>query len=776
MNAFDNLQRVQRNVARMRDNGFPDDQIDEYLSSEGYDYDSFMQASTRAAALGGAKPADVGFGGRALNSAMFNFGDELAGLYRNSRMSELPGLAGAFGTTVDRMFGFDAPAKEGTTYAQEVAAARMGQDEYQRLYPGRAIAADLTGAIAPAIASGGSTLVGRGGAQALASAAAQTTARATPSAVSAGLRAAGVGGVTGAASGAGAGEDLRGRLTGAGSAGVLGAGFGGAFGASLQGFTNWMARRNIPAQAQRYFLNLINEEGRSVDDVMDEIIQRESIGVGDNLVADVMGPAFRSEMSGVANQSAELKEALTNTLNQRGRAQGQRIREAASAATGGRVQNTAREAANRLVQARAEADPLYAQFRSRQPFVNDPVLGELVAERPALVEGLNAAQKSLLNRGTRDASRVEPQDVVTGLTLGADNVLTPTMGREYLSTLTPTALDRLVKRTNVASDASNPVLTQTQRDVARDTMAARGDLLGRIDKLAPEYAQARQIYAGAKEYGDMARSGRQFLDADTEAAEALLRARPEASVAGQQAFGEGVLDALGQKIGASEGVAGRVNSAVNRVATPQYLDRLTEAFPQARGAPVNRFVQQLDALAQQTATRNQFLGGMTRRATGSRVNEDAALQATAGELSSGFFQGNALPFIAGAATRSARQGADDALMAERRAAGPMFSAVGRENIAPLLENVTRTRAIDTARDAALRTAPGRVGGGAAMPTMEATRASQAFDINRDTSVSPERENAARSIEKLNRWIADPNTPPEERARFEVQRNQLRLML
>ena len=765
--------------------GIPVAVVEEGLSAQGYSLATLNTAVARLNQLGGAQPADVGFGGRALGSALFNFGDEALAGIRASGMRDVPGLPGAVAGLADQVFYGGQRGVPGN-YQGELAAARMGLDEYARQNPRSALAADVTGALLPAVASGGAALAGRTGAQALAQASAQTAARAAPTALGVGGRAALIGAAEGALSGAGQGEDLRGRLIGAGTGAAGGAIIGGTLGAGTQALSNWMSRRNIPAQAQRYYLNLLNEEGRSVDDVMAEIMQRESIGVGDNIVADVMGPAFRSEMSGVAQQDATLRRELTDFLNDRGRGQADQLRGALSQATGGRVTNTAREAANRMVRARDLTKPMYESFRRSAPFVDDPGLGEAVATRPGLQAALTTAQRNLLDEtGRPDISHFDVGQEVTGLTLDdATRQLTPQMRDVYRSTLTPTALQQVIQETGGAvNDISNPTLTSAQKNAARATLGARNALLSRLQELADAgdarakaYIDANRIFASEAEYGDMARAGRQFLDADSETAETLLRMRPEASATGQQAFGEGALDALSQRLAGAQNVAGRVNSAVNRAADDRSIQRLTEAFPEMRGAPYQNFVQQLDALAQQTSTRNQFLGGMTRRSTGSRVGEDAALQATSGELSSGFFQGNALPFIAGAATRGMRQGAADALQAERRAAAPLFSAVGSRNIAPLLQDVARTRAIDTSHDAFTRNAPGLAGGGAAGAALQNTGAAEQFGISRDTSVGPRREDVLRGIEQRERFINDPNTPPEERAQLEQQRDRLRLLL
>lgn len=757
--ALSNFQRIKRNVIRIQQQGGTDDDIEQYLAGEGYDGDSFLQANERVKAIGNAEVPNVGFLGRAASSAAFNFGDEIAAGV--SRLADY--------MTLDDEFAARQP-----TYDQRLAANRMGLDEYARQNPGKAIAADITGALLPAVASGGAALVGRGGAQAIAQAAGQTSMRAAPTMLQSGYQGLKWGAAEGALSGIGQGEGLQGRAVGGLTGGTAGAVMGGTIGGGTQGLMNWMAGKNIPAQAQRYYLNLINEGGASVDDVMAELAKREAIGVGDNITADVMGPSFRARMTSDARNNPQLRNPLEEMLDTRARGQAERLRGSLSEATGGQVTNTAREAAQRLERARAEVAPLYDQFRSREPFVNDPELTEVVTQRPALSSALSATQQSLLNRGVRDPSGVRTVETPFPYPSVDGAPMPPVRSTE--SQFTPVALDRLVKRTNVASDAANPTLTQAQRDVARDTLKARSALLDRIDTLAPEYGQARQIFASAKEYGDQARAGRQFLDADTETAEALLGARRDASQMGQMAFGEGTLDSLGQRLGRSQTVAGRINSAVNRVADTQAMSRLREAYPGMSDEAYERLVQQMDALAQQTSTRNQAKGAFQQQATHPLFNEDAAARLTSGEFSSGLFQGNPQPVVAGMFTRGLRQADEAAQQATREAAAPFYLAQGSRNIAPIMQDLARTRARDTAQDAAMLRAPGLASGGVAGATMQNTSIPEQFGIAEDTAVGPRREDVLRGIEQRERFINDPNTSPEDRALFEQQRDRLRLML
>lgn len=787
---------LQAEVDRLLRAGIREDIIEEGLSQEGYTLDSLNTAASRVGQLGASKPADVGFGGRALGSALFNFGDEVVAGYRNSRMSALEGVPGGALVSVvpriiDAAFYGGERTPENATYESELAAARMGLDEYARQNPGKALAADVTGALAPAVVSGGAALAGRGGAQALAQASAQTSMRAAPTMLQSGYQGAKWGAIEGGLSGIGQGEGLQGRAVGGLTGATGGAAIGGSVGAGMQGFMNWMAGKNIPAQAQRYLLNLINEGGASVDDVVAELSKREAIGVGDNIVADVMGPSFRARMTSDARNNPQLRNPLEELLDTRARAQPERLRNALSAATGGQVRDTAQEAANRMVVSRAEADPLYERFRNSAPFVNDPAFGADYFERPGMMGVLNEAQVRLA-RGSRtpDPSFVTPRTEVRGLDFDeVTRQLVPREEKVYDSLITPRVLQQSIQDLGVAGSAMrSPSANISEMNDAASYLGARQALVARLEELAAagdqrakDYIEANRVFAQGKEYEDFAEAGRQFLDADSKTAARLRRERAEASPEGKTAFGEGVLDMLGQRLDRSQNVAGRINSAVNRVADAPAMQRLGEAFPAMRGNPLDpsnpaaRFAQQMDALAQQTSTRNQAKGAFQQQATHPLFNKDTAANFTSGEFSSGLNL-NPLPAITGALTRGMRQADEAAEQAVRAEAAPFFLAQGSRNIAPMLQDVARTRAIDTAKDAAMLRTPGLASGGAAGAVMQSSSIPEQFGIAEDTAIGPRREDVLRGIEQRERFINDPNTAPEDRALFEQQRDRLRLLL
>jgi hypothetical protein len=276
----------------------------------------------------------------------------------------------------------------------------------------------------------------------------------------------------------------------------------------------------------------------------------------------------------------------------------------------------------------------------------------------------------------------------------------------------------------------------------------------------------------------MAQLGRGFMSADSDTAEIALREALGASQTGKQGFREGTLDALGGRLARSENVAGRINQATPRITDKQAMDRLLDAFPNLRGQPYEKLVQQLDALAQQSSTRNQFQGRQTRGATGSAVSEDAATQFTAGELASGLFQQNFIPGITGAAVRGVRGAANEASQETRAAAAPFFLAQGSRNIEPFFDELARQRARDVSSDALARNVPGLAGGGVASATLGSNvrGLTEQLGVGQDDAVGPDRADAIRGIEQRERLIRDPNTTPEERQKLIEQQARLRQLV
>ncbi|MFN7829803.1 MAG: hypothetical protein ACK5NX_01235 [Armatimonadota bacterium] len=814
MTPAERVKKLQSVVDNALASGIDPDIVEEGLAQEGYTLSSLSQAVQRVNSLGGSAPAEVGFGGRALNSALFNFGDEIAGRYRASRMSELPGLAGGFGTLVDRAFGFDAPAEEGTTYDREVAAARMGQDEYARQYPGRALAADVTGAAVPALATFGAaapSIAGRTSPAAIAAANAARTAPAVPSLVGQAARAGGVGMAQGALGGFGAGE---GGAAEQALSTATGAAFGLGFGAGIplatrggQAATGLVGRtavgrgvRNAASavtggmirNADEYATQRARQEGlqkfsemvasgnASLDDFREAIVRLEALGIDDSILADIAGPAMRSNMRGAANLNAEVRGNVAAMLDQRAARQGDRVRDVLENATGERPgQRSAFNARTWQEALNQEADPLLNS--ALRPPGGSPYVGD-DPRIAALFQNQSGAVPEALRRTLAiDAQRTAPQFPGQG---PFTNPLNPQQ-RSIIMNANLAENTRETLGTMQQSAANNLVGEGADPQRARALGEAYGEFSSALrGVLPPSYGVGLDTRAAGYTADEFAGLGREFLDAKgNRPAEILAEvAKREAdqmaglppalrpNPVGPAQFREGVMDSINERIlgrerlGAGEG--GRVDQVVPSVSDALTSRGLRDVFPRLNDPAVaERYGQQLGALTQQSQTRNAFLGGQNRVS----VLDPTDPAFTGGQASSVLQNANFLPFFTAKAAEAINKGQKTAQAEAVNAIGDVWTRQGSRQLNPFFDEVARQR-IAAEQAGRLAEAVGSgLGGAAGSATGRAVG-------DKDTSVGPARADVLRGIEQRQRLIEDPNTPPAERENLIRQQARMRALI
>lgn len=817
MNAAQQAEKVrqlQATAQRLLDSGINPALVEEGLAQEGYTMSSLNTAVSRLDALGGSQPSSPGFAGRATGSALFNFGDELAALYRNSRMSELPGLAGAFGTGVDRLFGFDAPAEKGTTYERELAAARMGMDEYARQNPGKAIAADVTGGLLPAVATMGGSLAPNVMArtpQALQAARAATQAPVASSVASNMLRGSAWGGAQGGVAGVGAGEGGASERAFSGASGaaggvLFGAGIPGGLAAARgtkrfaegtqagQGMRNAASRvtggmirdadEYAAARARQDGLERFNrwlgEGDVSLDSLDQEVARLQSLGIDDTILADIAGPAYRSLMRGASNLSPATREGVETFLNQRAARQGERVRDVLGEATG--VRPSPRIAGQTMDWNQAlqqEADPLLNTIRQNGGVANvgdDPVMRDIFTRRPArqyldrAIASSEGRADSLVGEGWQDATRV-----------ALDKTGKPVLTQEQQLLLSPGTVEEV--RRFIGEDVANATGTGMGKAPAgtANTQALYGDIQRRMGELYPDYVQGLATRKAGYDFEEAAQAGREFPQMSPWDQEKLLRELAQETDAARalspelapnavrpQAFREGFMSGIDERLAARENV-GAAEGGLARQAVPAVSDMLTQrnlqrVFPDMGDQAQGRLGEQLAALTRQSQSRNAFLGGMNRIS----VLDPADPAFTAGQATSGV-GGNFQPWIADRLAKSIEQGRRSREIDAIRALEADWTRAGPAAIRQFTDELAGQRVATEARGGADK-ALGSIAGGAA-----GAAAGRAVG-DKDTSVGPRREDVLRGIEQRERFINDPNTTPEDRALFEQQRDRLRLLL
>ena len=793
----ENLRRIQANVKRAKDAGWSREQIDAYVQQEGYSPDQYRSASRNLAALGGAKPADVGFGGRAASSALFNFGDEALGAIRAYGLDKLPGMGGAVAGLANQAFAGGRPTGTGN-YQGEVAAARMGLDEYARQNPGMALAADVTGALVPAAATFGASMApttALRGAQGIAAARAATTVPQATGLMTRAARAGAVGAAEGGVAGFGAGEggareQAFSTLQGAG----LGLGFGAGLPVLARGgqavgdvvgnsgvgrgvrnaassLTGGFVRDADTAAADRArreglerFNRWLGEGELSLENLQDEVARLEALGIDDTVLADVAGPAFRSLQRGAANKSATTRTNVEDALNQRAARQGERVRDVLGEATGVRPSPQFAARANEWQTAlNAEADPLLNTIRGGVDNIgDDPVMQEIFS-RPQAQAYLNRLMQSSEagNAPIRNQGWVEVEDA-------AGDALNENQKRLVLSPDTAERVRRFIGEDTQAATAASggkPPAGQEYTD------QLYGALRNRMGEMFPDYAQGLDLRRAGNEFVEASEAGFQFPNIDPFAREAALRQLREQQARGStapQAFREGYMGQLDERIAAREraggAAGGRIDQAVPAISDMVTMRSLGQVFPDMDAVAQQRLGEQLAALTRQSQTRNAFLGGMNRIS----VLDPADPAFTAGQATSAVQQANLAPWISDQVAKAFREGKSTRELEAIGALSEDWMRTGSRQINPFFDELARQRVATEAAGARGGAAGAAAGGAMGIVGPEKTAP--------DTAIGLERADVERGIQQRERLLADPNTPANERARLEMQVARLRQML
>jgi hypothetical protein len=509
--AFNNFNRVANNVMLAQQNGVGDSEIEAYLQTEGYSPERFVQAYQNAQKSGG-KISEAGFGTTALNSLLFNFGDEA-------------------------LAAFNAARGKGT-YEQNLASYNMALDEYSRQYPGRALGAEVLGAAAPVIATLGAGALPRagvaGGSQAARLAA--PAARTIPMLARA-KQAAKVGTVSGAVSGAGAaqpGERATGAVVGGLTGLVVGPGavvfvdkagkpvlryVGGKIMSSLPGGAARAAsaeEAKLAQSAMDKFNAELSASGFTPTQAYQLIARAEAAGAPRPQLPDVIRQlqALRNQ---AASQSGRAGQDTLDILRERQKLQPAMLAQSASRESGTWLTDVPLANQTGRAATRQVVDPIYDALRARPNFSNDQ-LALMFQNRAGMKEAFDAVKRNMTNEGYTFQSDYEK---------GIFN---------------PNELNEIAKYMGSASKALSK---QFDQPGAQPAKFALDDALNALDEQAskdiPEWLPARAEFKKGMDIIDARELGTGFLDATpADAAERLAKINklsPEA----QQGFKESIL-------------------------------------------------------------------------------------------------------------------------------------------------------------------------------------------------------------------------------------------
>ena len=376
-----NIERVQKNVKTLQDQGQSPDIVASYLKSEGFSVTRYEQAIKNATKVGGA-PIPSTIAGPFLQGLTFNTADEIEAAFRAGAIS-------------------------GPQYEQMLSRVRAGLKEYEEKYPTRATLAEIGGGLAPVAAALGATyLTGAAATPALEATTAkmaQTVAQKAPSLLGQIGRGSLYGGASGVASGVGGAEGgLPSRVTG----GLLGGGLGLGIGAAAPAVSTVVAPvgRKIanvltgtPAptaetKAQELIARALQRENISPEQLAARQAETvRTLGARDETLADITGESMRRLARGAMAVPSGAQTDVRQMLVERAIGAGPRITKDITDLTAVGARDIG-EVADEIIRNRAEkAKPLYDQaFAAGE--VYSPKIDELLAKSRDIKNAIESAR------------------------------------------------------------------------------------------------------------------------------------------------------------------------------------------------------------------------------------------------------------------------------------------------------------------------------------------------------------------------------------------------
>lgn len=473
------LSRIKGNIEIMISKGAPEADIDQYLFSEKVTpeqlrasaptTDPYRATAEKEYAEAKAKgvPVEQGAARRFLQGASFNTADEiLAGLTTPFEMVK----RGTFNPV------------EGYRHAK--AAEDVTLDEARKESGLAGAGMEILGGVGTGVglAKAGLT-AGRGLAPG-----AGLLARSAASAID------GLG--MGALAGAMEGNSLEERGSNALTGGLIGGGLGGvtpgvlAIGGTALSpiFSNIRARVNPEGFAQSQVARAATESGKTPTQLAQAVADSDAAGQGSFTLADAMGNSGQRMLSTVARSPGEGRTAVVDFLNTRQAGQGGRVSQIVDDALG--AGGTARKTADDLTQiARNESAPFYEKALDQKPVWNERIqqfFDDPITQR-GLKEGMEVQRLESLAAG----KKFDPKDyAITGVNEAGDPIISGVPNMRTIN-LIKKGWDNVLESYR---DGTTGRLMLDEKGRAID--AVRRSFLKEIDAVNPDYAKARELYAG----------------------------------------------------------------------------------------------------------------------------------------------------------------------------------------------------------------------------------------------------------------------------------------
>ena len=550
--AYENVERVRKNIIMMVDKNAPIDDINKYLKEEGFTQDSFSKALDLVKKSGG-RTSEYGAGRSLAQGATFGFADELEALAKS--------LSGK------------------GTYEQNMAALELAKQTYGQQNPKTALATEIAGGLPYAL------LPFLGTARY-----AQMAKDAAPL-VRAGVTA-GASAVTGALTGALGGAGTAGvgeRVAGAQAGGALGGLVGGAApvvtkGVGMAGSKVVDVTSGIPVvqqvgkavglatgqtvdaanRAKAKLLEALYRDKVSPAD-LEKMISAATKPVG---IVDIAGENVKSLADVAQKYPSEARQAAKLALEERAAGQAGRIQGDISKYLGGFTDPF--EYTTAIAQRQKQvSSPLYQKAYSYGEVTEPNVLKFL--ELPQFKTAAKEAQALLAAEGrTVDMSRPTVETL--------DNIK---RGLDVLIEKETDSFGKVSKLGNIYKNKKNEFLSE-------------------LDTAVPDFGRARAAFAGEAELLDATKLGQDFYK---QTASEANRTFAKLSQSEQEAYKVGALDAVKTKIQTAKDTA---DIRKRIFGSPEERQRVSSLFPD--DATFKQFEKDMMTESMMRKTQEKVLG------------------------------------------------------------------------------------------------------------------------------------------------------------------------
>lgn len=379
-----------------------------------------------------------------------------------------------------------------------------------------------------------------------------------------------------------AGGTAAGGLYGAGSAegGISDRAGGAATGAALGAATG-----GLLAGAGRVLSHVFNPRGRAISDIA-RALERDGMAPeeaakraaelaserpGVATLPDVAGENTRGLVERVAQTPGAGRTTVIPFLTERQTQQVSRISDDLTGLTGSK--RTALQATQETIKQRGqEAQPLYrSAYEAGDKAIWSPELERLTSS-PTVQKAMNGAVRIWRDNAVADGfGGMNPGALVENGMLKTLQGKVPVFPNLQFWDYTKRLL----------SDQVDAAIRAGQTQKARTLGNLERQLRGELDKIVPEYAAARQSWAGPTAYLNAIESGRDILSRNVSAEEMISQFRALGSKAEQDGFREGAVSAIVSRMGTDPAKLGDMTKYLR---SPEMQKKIAAIMPDMASA------------------------------------------------------------------------------------------------------------------------------------------------------------------------------------------------